>query len=160
MFGDALSSLRYDCLLPHLTCMQVSVVDAISPGSVSSLADSGANVCFTNDPSLLIDVIEINPVPLGVATSLPNAPTNPTSLCTHKEFLPMALLHGSIHYQPFLVNHDATDTIISPENILNNNHWFHWWTQAGHKLPVGKRTHSSGELSFYDLASRLLLTLH
>jgi hypothetical protein len=136
-FGDALSSLRHDCLLPHLTCMQVSVVDTILLGSVSSLADSGANVCITNDPSLLIDVVEIDPIPLGMATSLPNAPTNPTSLCTHKGFLPMALLDGSIHYQPFLVNRNATDTIISPENVLNNNHRFHWWTQARRKLPVG-----------------------
>jgi hypothetical protein len=67
-----------------------------------------------NDPSLLIDIVEINPVPPGVATSLSNAPTNPTSLCTHKGFIPMALLDGSIHYQPFLVNRNTTDMIISP----------------------------------------------
>jgi hypothetical protein len=40
-------------------------------------------------------------------------------------FLPMALHDGTIHYQPFLVNRHATNTIISPENVLNNNHRFH-----------------------------------
>jgi hypothetical protein len=40
--------------------MQVSVVDAILLGSVSSLADSGVNVYVTNDPSLLINIVEIN----------------------------------------------------------------------------------------------------
>jgi hypothetical protein len=158
-FGDALSSLCHDCLLPHLTCMQVLVVDVTKSGRPSSLADSGANVCVTNDPSLLIDVVEINSVPLGMATSSPDAPTNPTSLCTHKGFLPIALLNGSIHYQPFLVNRHATNTIISPENLLNNNHPFHRWTQAGCKLPAGGCNYSPGDLSFYDSASQLLLSL-
>jgi hypothetical protein len=105
--------------------MQVLVVDVTKSGQSSSLADSGTNVCVTNDPSLLIDVVEISPVPLGMATSSLDMPTDPTSLCTHKGFLPMALLDGTIHYQPFLVNHHATNTIISPENVLNNNHRFH-----------------------------------
>ena len=65
----------------------------------------------------------------------------------------MALLDGSIHYQPFLVNRHATNTIISPENVLNNNHCFHQWTQASYKLPAGGRNYLPGDLSFYDSAS-------
>ncbi len=158
-FGDALSTLCHDCLLPHLTCMQVSVVDSILFGSHSSLGDSGANICVTNDPSLLINVIEIDPVPLCMTTSSPDAPTDPTSLCTHKGFLPMALLDSTIHYQPFLGNRHATNTIISPESILHNNHHFHWWTQARHKMPVRGHNQSPDDLSFYNLASQLLLSL-
>jgi hypothetical protein len=100
-FGDALSSLCHDCLLPHLTCMQIPVVNVTMSVQPSCLADSGTNVCVTNDPSLLIDVVEIDPVPLGVATSSPDALADPTSLCTHKGFLTMALLDSSIYYQTY-----------------------------------------------------------
>ena len=62
-------------------------------------------MCVTSDPSILIDVIDIDPIPLGVATASPDAP--PT-LCTKQGYLPIPLLDGSYHYQPFLYNPNAT----------------------------------------------------
>ena len=40
------------------------------PFNVASLmADSGANVCITNDPLILVDICQILPVPLGAAVT-------------------------------------------------------------------------------------------
>jgi hypothetical protein len=93
-----------------------------------SLADGSANVCLTNDPTLLVDVVDINPVPLGMA--LTGSKTS-TLKCTQKGYMPIPLLNRTLHYQPFLINQHAADTIMSPEHILNNNHQFASWQQEG-----------------------------
>jgi hypothetical protein len=113
---------------------------------LSSLADGGANVFITHDLSLLVDLIKINPVLLGTALGKDNSSTSPS--CTHKGFMPMPLFDGSIHYQPFLVHPDAANTIISPENIINNNHKFYHWCQEERKVSVGKTCSHPGCLSF------------
>ena len=57
------------------------------PSHVASLmADSGANVCITNDPLILVDICDISPVPLGVAIT--STGTTPT-MCTEKWYLPI-----------------------------------------------------------------------
>jgi hypothetical protein len=61
-FGDILSTLRQGTLLPFRSDMRVNFWQ-----SKSSLADGGANVCMTTNPDLLLDVVQINPVPLGTA---------------------------------------------------------------------------------------------
>jgi hypothetical protein len=85
----------------------------------SSLADGGANVYLTNDPTLLVDMVDIDPVPLG--TALAGLETS-TLMCTQKGYMPIPLLNRTLHYQPFLINQHAADTIMSPEHILNNKH--------------------------------------
>jgi hypothetical protein len=62
LFGDTFSSLRQDCLIPLLQCMQAI-------GLACSLANGSTSVCVTNNPTLLVDNIEIDPVPLVVAFS-------------------------------------------------------------------------------------------
>ncbi len=131
-FRDTLLELSHDCLFPCLSYMHVCV----EPTASSSLADGSANVCITNNPMLLVDVIDIDPIPLGMAVG-----NKSTSLfCTHKGFLSMPLLDSSIHYQPFLVCLDAMDTILSPGHIINNNHKFAYWCQEGSKIGL-KNSH-------------------
>jgi hypothetical protein len=125
-FRNPLSTLQQDTLLPFCADMWVNFC-----WLRSSLVDGGANVCITNDPSLLLDIVQINPVPLGMAvdTNCPGA--DPTLLCTHKGFIPLPLLDGLVHCQPCLNNLHASDTIISLENVINNNHRFHHCCQEG-----------------------------
>ncbi len=109
----------------------------------------GANVVSP----LLADIVQASELPETALQDLPNAGISPPLVSTNGTpplhapttaalldsgasisimnprydtlFLPMALHNGTIHYQPFLVNRHATNTIISPENVLNNNHRFH-----------------------------------
>jgi hypothetical protein len=118
----------------------------------SSMADSGANVCITNDPSILINIKEITPIPLGVALS-PSTTDSTAAMCTQQGDLPIPLLDGSFHYQPFLINSNATDTILSPAHVMTSSSRIHAWTQSGSKTA----THDS--LTFTDANGTPLLVL-
>ena len=83
--------------------------------STLSMADTGANVCITNDCTLLYNLWIITPVPLGVVVN--NTGSSP-ALCSQQGFLPIQLLDGSCHMQPFLFSPHATDTILSPAHIM------------------------------------------
>jgi hypothetical protein len=127
----------------------------VEPTASSSLADGGANISVTNNQTLLVDVIEINPIPLGMAVS--NKSTS--LLCTHIGSLSMPLLDSSINYQPFLVCLDAMNTILSQEHIINNNHKFAHWCQEGSKMGLGNSRPNPGCLSLYGHNSNLLVLL-
>jgi hypothetical protein len=154
-FRDILSTLRQDTLLPSF---RLDILVNFCQ-SESSLADGGANVCVINNPDLLLDVVQIDPVPLGTAVNPATPGTDAPLFCTHKGFMPIPLLNGSAHYQPFLINPHASDTIISPENIINNNHTFHCWCQEDHKLSLNEKCQYPGLLSFYRSDGTLLLSL-
>jgi hypothetical protein len=129
--------------------------DCVDPTASSSLVDGGANVCITNDPTLLVDIIEIDPISLGRVVG-----NKSTSLfCMHKGFLLTPLLDSSVNYQPFLVYPDAMDTFLSPEHIINNNHKFACWCQEGSKMGLRNSRPHLGCLSFYGHNSNLLLSL-
>ncbi len=103
-----------------------------------------------------MDVVDIDPVPLGTALT---GTENSLMMCTQKGYMPYPLLDGTIHYQPFLINQHAADTIMSPKHILNNNHQFASWQQEGRKIPSGSTTSHPGSLFFFDSVSTLLLSL-
>ena len=122
-----------------------------SPPSSSSMADTGANVCITSDESILIDVVDIDPIPLGVAVKSSDITA---SLCSRKGFLQIPLLDGSYHYQPFLVNPNASDTILSPAHVMWSSHRITKWQQSGSKDPLVVDT-----LLFMDADGNDLLVL-
>jgi hypothetical protein len=96
----------------------------------NTMADSGANVCLTFDPTLLVNIVDITPIPLGVALQQ----SDPTFLyCHRKGDLPIPLLNGTFHYQPFLLNEHATDTILSPIHIMKSSDKFRARSQSGDK---------------------------
>ena len=63
-----------------------------------SMADSGANVCVTHDLSLLTNIEDITPIPLGVAVSKPvtNAHLSAPNVGTYQSHSRMA--HGTTNH--------------------------------------------------------------
>lgn len=117
----------------------------------TSMADSGANVCITGDTSILVDLMDIDPIPLGVAVT---STDNTSSLCTKQGFLPIPLLNGTFHYQPFLFNPHATETILSPAHVMWSSSCIAKWNQSGSKDPQ-----CVDSLTFTDDADNSLLVL-
>jgi hypothetical protein len=62
-----------------------------------------------------------------------------------------------MHYQPFLINMHAADTIISSEQILQHNHRFALWQQEGHKVSSASTSGQPGSLTFFALDGTPLL---
>jgi len=102
--------------------------------AVSSLADSGSNVCITNNLSILEDVQDMAPRPLDVALTADSVPT-PGSMCTKFGFMPIQLMDGSVHRQRFLYNAAAAETIISPEDMCSLSGPLLTWIQCGGRGP-------------------------
>ena len=119
---------------------------------LSSMADSGANVCITNDSSILINIRTIKPIPLGVALS-PSTTDTTATMCTQQGELPIPLLDGSYHFQPFLINQHATDTILSPAHVMKSSSRINAWSQSG------SESGSHDSLTFTDVSGTPLLIL-
>ncbi len=113
-------------------------------------------MCLTNNPTLLVDMVNNNPIPLRMA--LTGFETS-TLMCTQKGYMPIPLRDGTLHYQLCLINQHVADTIMSPEHILNKNHQFAFLQQEGQKVQTRSTTPNPGSLSFFDSASALLLPL-
>jgi hypothetical protein len=95
-----------------------------------TLVDSGSNVCLTNDLSILDDVQDMEPRPLDVALSSTSGQP-PTTMCTKFGFVSIRLLNGTSHWQKFLFNVAASETILSPEDIVRNSTTLRHWVQSG-----------------------------
>ena len=106
------------------------------------LSDSGANICITNDSSILLNVRHITPFRIGIAvdTSSTHIDVLTCKLCGD---LPMEMADGSIHLQPCYYNEGASDTIISPQAVCKDSPVFTRWSQEG--WSDGR----PGTLSFY-----------
>jgi hypothetical protein len=79
----------------------------------SGLADSGANLCMTNNPNLLVNIRPCAPFTIKVATS--DGQHSQTNMCHRHGLLLLPLLDGSFHYQTCYINPHASDTFISPQ---------------------------------------------
>ncbi|KAL7528065.1 hypothetical protein ACHAWF_009840 [Thalassiosira exigua] len=109
--------------------LRVSATALVAP-LAKGIIDGGSNICLTNTLALLLDVVDISPVPVSVAIE-DDSPA--TFLCTAKGSLPLRMDNGTIHYQPTFYCADAVETIISPQAILNSRDDFVSWTQCGYK---------------------------
>jgi hypothetical protein len=63
-----------------------------------NLVDGGSNVCVTGDLALLLDVVDITPIPISVAIN-GNHPTLGDKI-SKRGLLPLTLSDGTIYYQP------------------------------------------------------------
>ena len=101
------------------------------PKTSSSLIDGGASIFLTGDLDILVDIVEIPPLPISVAVN-GDAPTLDDS-CTRQGYLPLTLSDGSTHWQMCFFCKNAVETIISPQAILTSSDVFVSWTQTGFK---------------------------
>jgi len=118
------------------------------------MADSGANCCMTNNWKLLEDIELLpNPIQVGIALEKRDSAVEMT-LCKHIGNLPIECDDGYIIRTPCFYNPHATDTIISPQAILDQSREFNEWIQ------VGRTIGESGVLMFQGKAGTRQITLH
>ena len=97
----------------------------------SSCLNSAFRICLTGDINILVDIIEILPLPILVAVH-GDVPTLDNS-CTCRGYLQLTLSNGSTHWQLCFYCKNAVKTIISPQAILASSDIFASWTQTGFK---------------------------
>ena len=100
----------------RITARVNSAAAGSDSGSTPSMVDGGANICVTGLLELLVDVEPIPPLPISVATKTDKFSLD--SCCTMKGLLPLTLDDGSVYYQPCYYCKNASETIISPDTIL------------------------------------------
>jgi hypothetical protein len=84
-----------------------------------SLCDSGANLCMTNSPNLLVDVHPCAPFMILLATS--DGGHSHTNVCQCRGLLPLPLVNGTTYYQTCFVNPYALETFILPQAIIDSS---------------------------------------
>jgi hypothetical protein len=115
--------------------------------------DGGANTCVTGILGLLVDVVTIPPLPILVATT-----TNEFSVdacCTKKGLLPLTLTDSSTYYQECYYCKNATETIISPNAVLQSSDTLVSWHQDGHKDGGPGKIRFSSESGLYSITLAL-----
>lgn len=111
------------------------IVARIIEGVPHGLTDSGANLCMTNDPSLLLNVGPCHPFHIDQATS--DGTPSASNVCDRVGLLPIPLVNGSVYYQPTFVNTHAAGTFISPQAIIDGSrNQFSRWVQSNLASPM------------------------
>jgi hypothetical protein len=85
----------------------------------TGLCDSGANLCMTNNPHLLVDVRPCKPFSISLATS--DGSNSHTNVCSRRGLLPIPLTDGTVYYQTCIINPYASETFISPQAIIDSS---------------------------------------
>jgi hypothetical protein len=98
---------------------------------LQSLMDGGANICVTGDLNRLVNIIDIPPMLITVATSGDGNSLN--DCCTKRGYIPLTLEDGTIYWQPCFYCANITETVISPQAILATSDVFALWCQTGYK---------------------------
>lgn len=88
-------------------------------GQDGGLTDSGANICLTNDLSLLTNVHFCTPFTIEQATNDGNPSSS--ARCDRRGFLPVPLLDGTVYNQTCYYSAHASDTFISPQVIIDGS---------------------------------------
>ena len=83
------------------------------------------------EPYLLVDVVEIKPLPILVAINGEDPHINDS--CIFRVYLPLNLSDKSTHWQLCFYCKNAVERIISPQAILASSDMFASWTQTGFK---------------------------
>jgi hypothetical protein len=118
----------------------------------SYLANTGANCCMTPNLLSLQSVEPLRePITVGVAVIRDKNPT--FALCTHIGVLPVLCDDGSQILTKCFYNPFASDTIISPQAIIDASTNFHTWKQTGRKFGM------AGTLDFISYSTTKTITL-
>ena len=87
-----------------------------------SMVDSGSNVFVTGDLTVLLDVVDVDPISISVA--LDGTSTCYGDCITQRGLLPLSLSDGSTYFQPCYFCANLVETIISPAAILSSSDVF------------------------------------
>ena len=119
------------------------------------LADSGANCSMTPNISALRNITKLrHPIIIGLAITDDGTKTS-SSECTHIGDLPVVVDDGTTFTTKCFYNPHATDTIISPQAIIDESNEFVEWKQVGRKFG------QPGQLHFVrGDDSKVTVTLH
>lgn len=98
-----------------------------------TLADTGANCSMTANFNILENVRKLE-TPIIVGTAVTDTGATTSAECTYIGDLPVQCDDGSIIYTTCFYNKNATDTIISPQSIVDESSDFHSWEQQGRQL--------------------------
>ena len=121
------------------------------PDPQRKLVDSGANICITNDLGILVDITDVAPFSISVATE---GDVADDSHCTKKGLLPLTLDNGRTIYVPCYYCPTVVDTIVSPEALIESHTAYAQWRQTGYKNPD-----TPGKLELMDAAGSVTGTL-
>ncbi|KAL7538057.1 LOW QUALITY PROTEIN: hypothetical protein ACHAXR_008252 [Thalassiosira sp. AJA248-18] len=116
------------------------------------MSDTGANVSVKETAEGLLNVHDIDPVPVGLALTGDTSDTSHPP-CTQMGYLPLLREDGTQHLQPFLINPAASETIMSPDSVLHSSAEFAYFKQVGYK------GNHPGFLQFFSFDDTLLLQL-
>ena len=98
------------------------------------LSDTGANCCMTADKTILRNLRELDtPMLIGVAVTH-DGPITSSAECTHVGDLPIYCDNGDEIVAECFYNPNATDTIISPQAIIDDSNEFTEFKQIGRKF--------------------------
>jgi hypothetical protein len=98
------------------------------------MVNSGSNVCITGNLGILLDVVDIDPIPISVA--IKGAPESFNDCITTQGLLPLTLSDRTYYFQPCYFCANLVETIILPSTILASSNVFVQWQQIGHKDPT------------------------
>jgi hypothetical protein len=86
------------------------------------MVDGGANVCVTGDIGSLLDVTDIDPIPISVA--IEGSASSFDNCITKRGVLPLSLSDGTNYFQMCYYCANMVETIISPAAVLASSDVF------------------------------------
>ena len=140
--GPALDRHPRECSIRMVGIVQESTDAVCQLDAAGVMTDSGANACMADLEENLVNCHDIHPVTVGLA--LASDDTLVMHICRRMGCMPITREDGEVHHQPFLVNTQATDCIMSPYTIIQQTPDCVSWHQEGH---LGN---SPDSLSFFN----------
>jgi hypothetical protein len=98
---------------------------------IAKLMDGGANICVAGDLSILVDTVDIDPMPISVAVAGDNVTSD--DCCTKRGYTPQPLHNGTLYWQLCYYCANVVETIISPQAVVASSDVYTSWTQTGFK---------------------------
>jgi hypothetical protein len=143
---------KYNIIADVGTYSKTFIVSKAARINGNKLMDSGANCSMTADKSLLQNIQKLDqPIVIGLAIT-EEGETSATE-CTHVGDLEVQCDDGSTITTLCFYNPSASDTIVSPQSIIDQSNTFDTWKQ------VGRRFGKPGTIEFHGKGIVKSLTL-
>jgi hypothetical protein len=145
--GDTLSVQKpHPDTHPAIT-IELTNIGPQQPTPKDGLADLGANVQMTNDPTILVGIHDIDPLIIGLADA------GHTNTCTQCGYLPILRDDKEWLMVPILINPHANGTILSPQCIMMASSDITGFTIQGY------RDASNNTLTFHNKQNNTIIKM-